>query len=109
MNVPHDPLVILEEEAERLTQEMLAERTGVHPRRIDCYVEFGLLEPCERTDECLFFRYEAVTRVRAIERLRREVGVNLAGVSVILDLTERLRRMQQEVQRLQSRLLDPET
>jgi len=47
---------------------------------------------------------EAVLRVRAIQRLRRDLGVNLSGVAVILDLTKRLRLMQQELEWLRSRL-----
>jgi DNA-binding transcriptional MerR regulator len=37
---------------------------------------------------------EAVLRVRAIQRLRHDLGVNLSGVAIILDLTKRLRLMQ---------------
>lgn len=47
---------------------------------------------------------EAVLRVRAIQRLRRDLGVKLSGVAVILDLTKRLRLMQQELEWLRSRL-----
>jgi len=47
---------------------------------------------------------ETVRRVRAIQRLRRDLGVNLSGVAVILDLTKRLRLMQQELEWLRSRL-----
>ena len=47
---------------------------------------------------------ETVLRVRAIQRLRHDLGVNLSGVAVILDLTKRLRLMQQELEWLRSRL-----
>jgi DNA-binding transcriptional MerR regulator len=92
-------LILYGEEPGRITLEVLAERTGIHPERIHGYVEFGLLEPCERVEERLFFAPAALLRLRTIERLRRDVGVNLAGVSIILDLVERLRRLQSELER----------
>jgi MerR family transcriptional regulator/heat shock protein HspR len=100
MNLLRYPLVLDSEETDRVTLEVLAERCGVHPHRIECYVEFGLLEPDEQGGERLLFSAAAVTRVGVIERLRRDIGVNLAGISVILELVERLRRAQQELERL---------
>jgi chaperone modulatory protein CbpM len=77
---------------DRLTLEVLAERTGVHPQRVHDYVENGLLDPCERVGERLFFAPAAVPRLRRIERLRLDLGVNLTGIAIILDLLERLQR-----------------
>ena len=58
---------------------------------VACFVDFGLLEPVGRDGPRLLFGMEAVLRVRTIQRLRRDLGVNLAGIAIILDLTERLR------------------
>jgi MerR family transcriptional regulator/heat shock protein HspR len=99
MSPQHSPIVLHGEEIERVTVEFLAERAGINPERIHVYVEFGLLEPCELQQDRLLFPLEALTRLRAIERLRRDVGVNLAGVSIILDLVERVRRLQHELER----------
>jgi DNA-binding transcriptional MerR regulator len=85
--------------ADRVTLETLAERTGVHPQRIRDYVEYGLLEPCERAGERLWFVPGAVIRLRRIERLRRDLGVNLTGLAIILELLERLQRLQRELER----------
>jgi DNA-binding transcriptional MerR regulator len=62
------------------------------------FVDFGLLEPVGRDGLQLLFGMDAVLRVRTIQRLRRDLGVNLAGIAIILDLTERLRTMQQELE-----------
>jgi DNA-binding transcriptional MerR regulator len=93
------PLVLYGRQPDRITLEVLAERTGVHPRRVRDYVDLGLLEPCERAGERLWFAVAAVTRLRSIERLRRELGVNLSGISIVLDLLERLQRVQRELER----------
>jgi DNA-binding transcriptional MerR regulator len=86
-------------DAGEVTLEVLAERTGVHPQRIHDYVEYGLLEPSERAGERLWFSPSAVARLRRIERLRLQLGVNLTGISIILDMRERMERLQRELER----------
>lgn len=88
-------------ERERLTLEGLAEQTGLHPTLIEHFVEYGLIEPAERTGEQLRFDVDCVLRVRKIERLRHDLGANLASVEVILDLLDRISRLEKEVERLQ--------
>ena len=92
-------LVLYGRPADRVTLETLAERTGLHPQRIRDYVEYGLLEPSERTGERLYFEAAALVRLRRIERLRRDLGVNLTGIAIILDMRERLLRLKRELER----------
>ncbi len=92
-------LVLYGKTVERVTLEVLAERTGVHPHRIRDYVEYGLLEPSEQAGEQPLFAPSAVTRLRRIERLRLQLGVNLTGIAIILDMRERLIRLQREIER----------
>jgi DNA-binding transcriptional MerR regulator len=99
MSAERDPLVLYELPADRVTLEVLAERTGVHPERIRYYVEYGLLEPAEQQEERLYFEAAAILRVRRIERLRRDLRVNLAGIAIILDMRERLLQLQRELER----------
>ena len=92
-------LVLYGRPTDRVTLEMLAERTGLHPRRIRDYVEYGLLEPSEQVGERVYFEAAALVRLRRIERLRRDLGVNLTGIGIILDMRERLLRLQRELER----------
>ena len=85
-------------EPEQLTLEGLATCTGVHPARIADFVEYGLLEPSARTGTQLLFDAACIARLRMIERLRRDLGANLAGIAVILDLLDRLTTLQREVE-----------
>jgi len=59
-------------------------------------VEFGLLEPDERAGARMLFNVACITRLRMIERLRHDIGVNLSGIAVILDMLDRLTTLQRE-------------
>ena len=99
MSAERGPLEPSEWPADRVTLEVLAERTGIHPRRIHTYIEFGLLEPAERREERLYFEAAAILRLRRIERLRRDLRVNLAGIAIILDMRDRLLQLQHDLER----------
>jgi DNA-binding transcriptional MerR regulator len=92
-----------------LTIEEVSHATGLHPRLIAAFVEFGLVEPAAsgepRADpESARFSAEAVERLRRIARLRHDLGVNLAGVAVILEMRDRMEELQREVEHLRRRL-----
>ncbi len=98
-------IVLYDSERERLTLETLATSAGLHPALVERFVEFGLLDPVERVGTQLFFDVKAVPRLRMIQRLRRDIGINLAGISVILDLLDRLRALKLEDERQHGRRL----
>jgi len=97
MSAAWNMIVLSRRDPQLLTLEELAHAAGLHPDLVESFVDFGLLEPVERRGPRPLFDTAAVLRVRAIQRLRRDLGVNLPGIAVILDLTERLRTMQQEL------------
>lgn len=66
-----------------------AELTGLHPRTLRIYEERGLVQPARRNNNRLYSEHD-LDRVRLIRRLTHEVGLNLAGVKVLLDVYERL-------------------
>src|SRR5262245_49535983 len=99
MSVPENPLVFCDED--QVTLEILAERAGVQIKRIQLYLEVGLLGPSVREEARILFPLTALMRLRAIERLRRDTGANLAGIAMILELVDRLRHLQRELERRQ--------
>jgi DNA-binding transcriptional MerR regulator len=103
MNGEWQAIVLSQRAAQRLTLEQLAQAVRLHPHLIESFIDFGLLEPVGRDGTRLLFDPSAVMRVRAIQRLRHDLGINLAGVAVILNLTERLRSMQRELDWWRSR------
>ena len=103
MSIERHVLVFSRQDSRRLTLEEVAYAARLHPDLVASFVDYGLLEPVGRDGPRLLFDIGAVLRVRAIHRLRRDLGVNLAGIAVILDLTERLRAAQQELEWWRSR------
>jgi DNA-binding transcriptional MerR regulator len=97
------PLVLRRTDGEHLTLEAAAARVGLHPVLVERFVEFGLVEPAERTGGELRFDVACLPRLTAISRLRTDLGVNLHGVAVILDLVDRLAALQRELAWLRAR------
>ncbi len=88
---------------QRLTLDDLALHAAMHPAMVERLVEFGLVTPM-RQEGATVFDASAVSRLRTIGRLRRTLGINLAGISVILDLVDKVRALQQENENLKNRL-----
>jgi chaperone modulatory protein CbpM len=87
-------IVLCRNEREELTLDALASSAGLHPALVERFVEFGLIEPVERTGRELLFDAATVSRLRLIERLRGEIGINLSGIAVIMNLLDRMRALQ---------------
>lgn len=79
---------------------VVAERFGVHPQTLRMYEREGLLTPVRSAGNTRLYDAESIRRLETILFLTRELGVNLAGVEVILNLRQQMSEMQQEVDRL---------
>ncbi len=79
---------------------VVAERFGVHPQTLRLYEREGLIRPPRSSGNTRLYDRETVERLEIILTLTRDLGVNLAGVEVILDLRARLSRMEGEVERV---------
>jgi DNA-binding transcriptional MerR regulator len=97
-------IIVHQSYREFLTLEGLAASAGLHPGLVEQFVHAGLIEPTQSLGDEPLFDARAVLRLRAIERLRREVGISLTGIAIVLDLTDKIRELQREVEWLQSRL-----
>lgn len=87
-----------------LTLQDLAEAAALHPKRVEKFLDFGLIESSAKTCSGPLFSASSVERLQRIVRLRRDLGVNLAGIAVILDMRERIVNLQTELGRLRGRL-----
>lgn len=84
------------------TIEDLARRAGVSPTLVQRYLEEGLLAPIAgNARTSWFFDDNALFELRRIQRLRRELGVNLAGVAVIHELLQQIDELKTEIEKLQ--------
>jgi hypothetical protein len=90
-------IVLRRSEREQVTLEVLAARADLHPALVESFVEFGLIEPVERVGAQLLFDSSCVVRLHTIMRLRRDLGANLPGVAVILDMLDRITALQREI------------
>jgi len=97
-------MVLCRREPQQLTLDALAEHAGMHPALVKQFVEFGLIEPIEWEGARSLFDASAVPRLRMVARLRESLGINLAGVAVVVDLLDRFCALQRENETLRSRL-----
>ncbi|HEX9944103.1 MAG TPA: MerR family transcriptional regulator [Thermoanaerobaculia bacterium] len=79
---------------------VVAERYGIHPQTLRLYEREGLIKPTRSAGNTRLYDEEAIRRLEIILTLTRDLGVNLAGVEVILNMREQMERMQGEVERL---------
>ncbi|HWM94423.1 MAG TPA: MerR family transcriptional regulator [Thermoanaerobaculia bacterium] len=79
---------------------VVAERYAIHPQTLRLYEREGLIKPTRSAGNTRLYDEEALRRLEIILTLTRELGVNLAGVEVILNMKERMDQMQGEVDRL---------
>jgi chaperone modulatory protein CbpM len=100
-------LTVWRTEHSLLTLEDLASAAGLRPELVDTLVRYRLVVPKVNTGSCPLFSFSSVERLGRILRLRHDLGVNLAGVAVILELTERIERLQSELEFLRTRT-DPQ-
>ena len=75
---------------------VVAEMTEVHPQTLRHYERIGLVLPGRSRGNVRMFSQEDIERVRLIQRLTGELGVNLAGVEVILNMRDRYERQHAE-------------
>jgi MerR family transcriptional regulator/heat shock protein HspR len=79
---------------------VVAERFGIHPQTLRLYEREGLIKPARSSGNTRLYDQEAIRRLETILTLTRDLGVNLAGVEVILNMKEQMEQMQVEVDRL---------
>ena len=79
---------------------VIAERYGIHPQTLRMYEREGLLKPARTGGNTRLYDADTIERLEIILTLTRHLGVNLAGVEVILHMKQRMERMQGEVQKM---------
>jgi MerR family transcriptional regulator/heat shock protein HspR len=81
-----------------------ADLAGVHPQTLRTYENKGLVRPKRTPGGTRLYSEADVERLRIIQRLTTELGLNLAGVELVLRLEDELRRAQAQIERLQMQL-----
>jgi len=81
-----------------------ARMVGMHAQTLRQYERVGLVEPRRTRGNVRMYSRADVARLRQVQRLINDLGVNLAGVEVILRMNERMQQMEQEMERLRYEL-----
>jgi MerR family transcriptional regulator/heat shock protein HspR len=76
---------------------VVADRYAIHPQTLRLYEREGLLKPSRTEGNTRLYSQEDLERLETILSLTRDLGVNLAGVEIILNMREKMDRMQREV------------
>jgi MerR family transcriptional regulator/heat shock protein HspR len=77
---------------------VVSEMLGIHPQTLRLYEREGFIKPKRSGGNTRLYSEEDVEKLEMILRLTRELGVNLAGVEVILSMRERMEQMQREME-----------
>src|SRR5919108_5346053 len=80
-----------------------AELADMHPQTLRMYEQRGLIEPKRSPKGTRLYSQDDVERLRRIQEMTTEWGMNLAGVERVLELEEKLTRMQRKVEALEGR------
>ena len=81
-----------------------AELVGMHPQTLRMYEQKGLVRPQRTPGGTRLYSEADVERLRIIQRLTSELGLNLAGVELVLRLEDELRKAHVQIERLQAQL-----
>lgn len=79
------------------TISVVAERFEVHPQTLRLYEREGLLQPSRTDGNTRLYTDEDVERLEVILSLTRDLGVNLAGVEIILNMRDKMDAMQRQM------------
>ena len=83
-----------------------AQLTGLHPQTVRLYERLGLVAPQRVNNKNRLYSELDIRRLLQIRRFTQEMGVNLAGVEIILGLLEKLDKLQEENKTLRQALIE---
>lgn len=88
---------------EYFTISVVSSMFNIHPQTLRLYEREGLLHPDRSSGNTRLYSRQDIEHLTTILNLTREMGVNLAGVTIIMDLLHKLREVQEEKQTLLAR------
>ncbi len=76
----------------------VAEMYGIHPQTLRLYEREGLLKPSRTEGNTRLYTEDDLERLEFILSLARDLGVNISGIAIILQMRERMEEMQRQIQ-----------
>jgi MerR family transcriptional regulator, heat shock protein HspR len=81
-----------------------ADLVGMHPQTLRIYEQKGLVRPKRTAGNTRLYSELDIGRLRLIQRLTTEIGLNLAGVEQVLHLEDELQQMKRRLQRMENEM-----
>ena len=85
---------------------VVSEMLDIHPQTLRIYEREGFIKPKRTVGNTRLYSEEDVEKLEMILRLTRDLGINLAGVEVILSMREKMEQMQREMEETIQQLRD---
>ena len=82
----------------------VAEQFQIHPQTLRLYEREGLLKPSRSEGNTRLYTADDLERLEVILKLTRDLGVNLAGVEIVLNMREKMAEMQRQIEQFVSSL-----
>src|SRR5579872_2169613 len=82
----------------------LAELSGLSEAELQALTEYGVFHPRDPAAAELHYRADCITVARTASRLRHDLELNMEGLAMVLNLLERMRGLEAQLQDLQARL-----
>lgn len=83
-----------------------AELVGMHPQTLRIYEQKGLVRPKRTPGNTRLYSERDLERLRLIQRLTNELGLNLAGVETVIRMQDEIERLRRQIERLERQLRD---
>jgi MerR family transcriptional regulator/heat shock protein HspR len=94
------------DERPRYMISVAADLVGMHPQTLRIYEQKGLLRPQRTAGNTRVYSEADIERLQLIQRLTSELGLNLAGVELVIRLEDELKKAHARIERLQQQLRD---
>jgi MerR family transcriptional regulator, heat shock protein HspR len=94
----------MSDDSPRYMISVAAELVGMHPQTLRMYEQKGLVQPGRTAGNTRLYSDADVERLRLIQRLTTELGLNLAGVESVLRLEDELARMRRRLERMEQEM-----
>jgi MerR family transcriptional regulator/heat shock protein HspR len=93
-----------ESDRPRYMISVAAELVGMHPQTLRMYEQKGLVSPRRTPGNTRLYSEADLERLRLIQRLTTEFGLNLAGVEVVLRMEDEVKRLRQRMDAMEQRM-----
>lgn len=94
-----------EDEQTAFSISRIAKMLHVHPQTLRFYERAGFVKPVRARGDTRLYSQQDIARLRLILHLTRDMGVNLAGVEIILRMQHQLEHLQDEIEHLRQLLV----